>query len=107
LSCFCAPPNIQTAAIALGSSFLQDEENQMKRIASSAVLAACVALSAPLAAQSKAQSTGDGAMDAASQQEPKKPATRTRHSTKRTADARACLQFTTNVEITRCAEKYL
>jgi hypothetical protein len=79
----------------------------MKRIASSAVLAAFVALSAPVPAQSKAQGTGNGATDAASQQEPKKPVTVARHKTRRTADARACLQFTTNVEITRCAEKYL
>ena len=47
----------------------------MKRIASRAVLAAIIAVSVSLTAQSK-------------------------------ADARACLEFTTNVEITRCAEKY-
>jgi hypothetical protein len=78
----------------------------MKRIASSAILAAFVAVSVPVTAQSKAQSEGNGAMDAASQQEPKKRATVARHRARPTADARACLQFTTNVEITRCAEKY-
>ena len=78
----------------------------MKRIASRAVLAAFVAVSVPLTAQSKAQSAGNGAMAPASQQEPKKPAAVARHRAKPTADARACLQFTTNVEITRCAEKY-
>ena len=83
----------------------------MKRIASSALLAAFVAVSmsvsVPVTAQSKARSAGNGAMDAAPQQERKKPATVARHGAKPTADARACLQFTTNVEITRCAEKYL
>jgi Ni/Co efflux regulator RcnB len=78
----------------------------MKRILSTAVLAAFIAVSAPVTAQSKAQNTGNGAMDTASQQEPKKPATRARHGARRTTDARACLNFTTNVEITRCAEKY-
>jgi hypothetical protein len=77
----------------------------MKRIASSAILAAFVAVSVTV--QSKAHSAGNGAMDAASQQEPKKRAAAVRHRAKSTADARACLQFTTNVEITRCAEKYL
>jgi hypothetical protein len=79
----------------------------MKRIASSAVLAAFVAVSVSVTAQSKAQSAGNGAMDAASQQDPKKPATVARHRVRPSADARACLQFTTNVEIIRCAEKYL
>jgi hypothetical protein len=78
----------------------------MKRIASSAVLAAFVAVSVSVTAQSKAQGAGDGVMDAASQQKPKKPAAVARHRARPTADARACLQFTTNVEITRCAEKY-
>lgn len=78
----------------------------MKRIASSAVLAAFAAVSVSATAQSKAQGAGDGAIDAASQQEPKKPAAVARHRAKPRADARACLQFTTNVEITRCAEKY-
>jgi hypothetical protein len=77
----------------------------MKHIAFSVVLASFVAVS--VTAQSEAKSAGNGTMDAASQQEPKKPATIARHRTKPTADARACLQFTTNVEITRCAEKYL
>lgn len=79
----------------------------MKRIAFSAVLAAFVAVSASVTAQSKAQSAGNGAMDTAPQQASKKPATVARHRAKPTADARACLQFTTNVAITRCAEKYL
>lgn len=79
----------------------------MKRIASSAVLAAFIAVSVSVTAKGKVQSAGNGAMDAASQQYPKKPATVARHRARPTADARACLQFTTNVEITRCAEKYL
>lgn len=79
----------------------------MKHVASSAVLAAFVAVSVSVTAQSKAQIAGSGATAAASQQEPKKPATVARHRAKPTADARACLQFTTNVKITRCAEKYL
>ena len=81
----------------------------MKRIASSAPLAAFVAvsMSVSVTAQSKSQSAGNGAMDVPSQQESKKPATLARHRARPTADARACLRFTTNVEITRCAEKYL
>ena len=78
----------------------------MKRIASTAVLAAFFAVSAPVTAKDKIKSTGNGGMDAASQQEPKRPATHARHRARATTDARACLQFTTNVQITRCAEKY-
>jgi archaellin len=78
----------------------------MKRIASSAILAAFVAVSASIIAQSKAQSAGNAAMDPASNQQPQKPATVARHRARPTSDARACLQFTTNVGITRCAEKY-
>lgn len=82
----------------------------MKHIAFSAVLAALVALvalSAPLSAQSAEQGAGDGAMDSASRQELKKPATAVKHRARQaSADARTCLRFNTNVEITRCAEKY-
>ena len=78
----------------------------MRRIAPSAVLAALVAVSVSVTAQGKVRIAGNGAMDVAPQQEPKKPAAVARHRPKPTADARACLQFTTNVEITRCAEKY-
>ena len=78
----------------------------MKHIASTAILAAFVAVLAPVTALSKVNSTGNGAIEAASQQEPKKAATRARHRARPTADARGCLQFTTNIEITRCAEKY-
>jgi hypothetical protein len=77
----------------------------MKRVAFSAVLAAFVAVSVTV--PSAAHSAANGAMDAASQPQAKKRVAVVRHRAKSTADARACLQFTTNVEITRCAEKYL
>ena len=78
----------------------------MNRIASIAVLAAFVAVSAPASAQGNLKGTGNRAMDAAPRQEPNRPATHVRHRARATTDARACLQFTTNIRITRCAEKY-
>lgn len=84
----------------------------MKRFASRAVLALFVAVSLPVAAQTEAQRAGSSAMDAQSRQEPTRqepkgavPAARAR--ARPAADARHCLQFTTNVEIVRCAERYL
>jgi hypothetical protein len=79
----------------------------MKRIAAAvAVFVLVVAALPPAIAQSQAPGAAGDAKDMAPQPEPVKPVTSARQRSRSTADARHCLQFTTIVQIIKCAEKY-
>jgi hypothetical protein len=84
----------------------------MKRIAVLAVLTACSSLA--LAQASKPAAPEEPAKAAAAAQEPAKPAGKPRakssvvaKKSRRSEDARRCLDKASNTEIIKCAEEYL
>jgi len=60
----------------------------------------------PVAAQTSAPNTDGGAPVVAPSQEVTKPPVRANPQAGQDADARICLEFSTNAEIRMCAEKY-
>lgn len=76
----------------------------MNRIAIVAVLISVVAALPVAIAQSKAGSAGG--TTGMAQEDTKKPAASVRQRSRSNADARACLELPTNVEIIKCAERY-
>ena len=78
----------------------------MKPTAVVALLAAALAMLSSATVLSQTQSAQAAVTGAVPQQEKTKPAARTGRRSRANVDARHCLQFTTNLEIIRCAEKY-
>ena len=78
----------------------------MKPTAVVALLAAALAMLSSATVLSQTQSAQPAVTGAVPQQEKTKPAARPGRRSRANVDARHCLQFTTNLEIIRCAEKY-
>lgn len=78
----------------------------MKRIVVVARLAAALAVLSSATVLGQTQSAQPAVTGAAPQQEKIKPAARAGKRSRANVDARHCLQFATNLEIIRCAEKY-
>jgi hypothetical protein len=78
----------------------------MKRIVVVAPLAAALAVLSSATVLGQTQGAQPAITSAAPQQEKTKPAARTGKRSRANVDARHCLQFATNLEIHKCAEKY-
>lgn len=78
----------------------------MKRILAVTPLVAALALLPCASVLGQTQSVTPGGASAAPQEGKAKPASRTGKRSRRNVDARHCLQFATNFEIIKCAEKY-
>lgn len=79
----------------------------MKHIAVVASLAAVFAMLSSATVLGQTQSVQPGVTGAAPQDGDTKPASRKGKRSRANVDARHCLQFATNFEIIKCAEKYL
>lgn len=78
----------------------------MKQIAVVVPLVAALAMLSSATVLSQTQSAQGAVTGAVPQQEKTQPAARTARRSRADVDARHCLQFATNLEIIRCAEKY-
>lgn len=78
----------------------------MKRIVIVAPLVAALAVLFSATVLGQTQSGQPGVASAAPQEGKTKPAARTGKRSRANMDARHCLQFATNFEIIKCAEKY-
>lgn len=71
------------------------------------LMLATLAGSPEVVAQNPAPSTGAAAPMATPSQEPARAPGEARRAAMPSADARNCLEFPTNLEVIKCAEKYL
>ena len=78
----------------------------MKRVVVVVPLVAAFALLPAASVLAQAQSVTPGAASAAPQESAAKPAAHKGRRSRAHVDARHCLQFATNFEIIKCAEKY-
>ena len=88
--------------------FLADEVTSMNRIATAALVILALAALAPAVAQSPLPNASPGASAIAPSDQTTEATTATVRSNRdAVADARICLELPTNLQIIKCAEKYL
>ena len=79
----------------------------MKRRLTTTLMFTILAGSAAVVAQTPAPNAGTAAPVAATSPAPARAAAEASRASTSSADARNCLEFSTNLEVIKCAEKYL
>ena len=88
------------------SAILTQGEHSMYRRSTIVLVISILAALPPVAAQTSAPNTNTGAPVATPSREATKPPIRANPQAGQDADARICLEFSTNAQTRMCAEKY-